>query len=228
MTFAVMISHMIAACRGAGDGVAACFAPDGVYHDVFYGSFRGRPEISHMIEEHFHRDSKVLRWDIHAPVETGGTGYARYVFSYRSRLEGCEGRRAVFEGVAICRLLCRAPGSRADGARRGGGAPRRGEPELPDRVTSVPQAYRKRMTRVPTASRNRRRTGQGVTITLPRGRPVSWCRCAAAVSANGNRLSMRCRRRPSSRHFWTKPAAVSLAGSGTSKMASPGSRCCGT
>ena len=29
---------------------------------------------------------------------------ARYVFSYRSRLDGCEGRRAVFEGVAICRL----------------------------------------------------------------------------------------------------------------------------
>ena len=46
----------------------------------------------------------IFRWDVHDPVEAGGTGYARYVFSYRSRLKGCEDRRAVFEGVAICRL----------------------------------------------------------------------------------------------------------------------------
>ena len=31
-------------------------------------------------------------------------GYARYVFSYDSRLPGSENRRAVFEGVAICHL----------------------------------------------------------------------------------------------------------------------------
>ena len=105
MTFALLISDMIeAACRGDGAGLAACFAPDGVYHDVFYGSFRGRAEIAHMIEEYFHRDGGEFRWDVHDPVEAEGTGYARYVFSYRSRLKGCEGRRAVFEGVAICRL----------------------------------------------------------------------------------------------------------------------------
>jgi ketosteroid isomerase-like protein len=105
MTFAELIQHMIgAACRGDGAGVAACFAPDGVYHDVFYGSFRGRAEITAMIEAYFHRDGSDFRWDVHDPVESGGTGYARYVFSYRSRLKGCEGRRAVFEGVAICRI----------------------------------------------------------------------------------------------------------------------------
>jgi ketosteroid isomerase-like protein len=105
MSFAELIQHMIgAACRGDGAGVAACFAPDGAYDDVFYGSFRGRPEIARMIEEHFHRDGSDFRWDVHDPVEAGGRGYARYVFSYRSRLKGCEGRRAVFEGVAICRL----------------------------------------------------------------------------------------------------------------------------
>ena len=105
MSFAGLIQHMIeAACRGDGAGVAACFTPDGVYSDVFYGSFRGRGEIARLIEGHFHRDGSGFRWDIHDPVEAGGTGYARYVFSYRSRLEGCEGRRAVFEGVAICRL----------------------------------------------------------------------------------------------------------------------------
>jgi hypothetical protein len=105
MSFAALISHMIeAACRGDGAGVARCFTPDGAYHDVFYGSFRGRAEIARMIEEFFHRDGADFRWDVHDPVEAGGTGYARYLFSYRSRLRGCEGRRAVFEGVAVCRL----------------------------------------------------------------------------------------------------------------------------
>lgn len=105
MSFAALIQHMIdAACRGDGAGVAGCFAPDGVYHDVFYGSFYGRAEIARMIEGFFHRDGSDFRWDVHDPVEADGTGYARYVFSYRSRLKGCEGRRAVFEGVAVCRL----------------------------------------------------------------------------------------------------------------------------
>lgn len=105
MRFAELITEMVAAaCRGDGQGVAACFAPDGVYHDVFYGAFRGRAAIARMIEEHFHRDGEDFRWDLHGPVEAGETGYARYVFSYRSRLPGHEGRRAVFEGVAVCRL----------------------------------------------------------------------------------------------------------------------------
>ena len=35
------------------------------------------------------------------PVFDGTTLYARYVFSYRSKLPGAEGRRAMFEGVSI-------------------------------------------------------------------------------------------------------------------------------
>jgi ketosteroid isomerase-like protein len=105
MTFSGLIQHMIGrACQGDGAGVAECFTPDGVYHDVFYGSFRGRAEIVRMIEGCFHRDGSDFRWDVHDPVQAGDTAYARYVLSYRSRLKGCEGRRAVFEGVAICRL----------------------------------------------------------------------------------------------------------------------------
>lgn len=105
MSFAETISHLVdAACRGDGAGVADCFPPDGAYHDVFYGTFHGRAEIVRMIEELFHRDGSGFRWDLHNPVETAGVGYARYVFSYRSRLKAYAGRRAVFEGVAICRL----------------------------------------------------------------------------------------------------------------------------
>lgn len=104
MSFAELIREMTqAACRGEGRAVAACFTPDGIYHDVFYGSFQG-PAIAEMIEKYFHRDAKEFRWDIHDPIEAGGTGYARYVFSFASKLAGHEGNRAGFEGVAICRL----------------------------------------------------------------------------------------------------------------------------
>ncbi|MEM7059573.1 MAG: nuclear transport factor 2 family protein [Pseudomonadota bacterium] len=104
MDFAALIRTMTAAaCRGDGAGVAACFTPDGVYHDVFYGAFQGQ-DIAGMIENYFHRDARNFLWDVHAPVSDGITGYARYVFSFDSKLEGHEGNRACFEGVAICAL----------------------------------------------------------------------------------------------------------------------------
>ncbi|MEM7742972.1 MAG: nuclear transport factor 2 family protein [Pseudomonadota bacterium] len=104
MSFAELITCMTqAACLGDGAAVAACFTADGRYHDVFYGTFQGA-EIVDLIEGRFHRDGGDFRWDLHEPVATGGIGYVRYVFSYVSRLEGHAGRRACFEGVAICRL----------------------------------------------------------------------------------------------------------------------------
>lgn len=109
MAFAELIRRMTdAACRGDGAGVAACFTPDGIYHDVFYGAHRG-PEIAWMIEDLFHRDAEDFVWKIHDPLEGtaddgGAIGYARYVFSFTSKLEGHVGQRAGFEGVAVCRL----------------------------------------------------------------------------------------------------------------------------
>jgi ketosteroid isomerase-like protein len=90
----------------AGDGArfAALFTEDGVYHDVFYGEFAGRERIAAMIEQWFHRDATEFRWDMHDPVTDGTTLYARYVFSFRSKLPEAAGRRAVFEGVSILRL----------------------------------------------------------------------------------------------------------------------------
>lgn len=104
MAFSETIRAMVAAVeRGDGAGVRACFTADGIYHDVFYGSFQG-DAIADMIDNYFHRDGCNFKWDIHDPVDDGGTGYARYVFSYESRLEGSKGRRAIFEGVAVCKL----------------------------------------------------------------------------------------------------------------------------
>ena len=53
MDFGVLIRKMTqAACEGDGAGVAACFTEDGVYHDVFYGSFEGRGRIAEMINDY--------------------------------------------------------------------------------------------------------------------------------------------------------------------------------
>src|SRR3954467_10867230 len=87
-----------------GKAFAALFTEDGVYHDVFYGAFRGRAKIAEMIDDWFYRTATDFRWDMHAPVSDGATLYARYTFSYRSTLPEANGARVMFEGVAIMKL----------------------------------------------------------------------------------------------------------------------------
>jgi hypothetical protein len=41
---------------------------------------------------------------MHDPVSDGRTLYARYTFSYRSKLREAKGGRAMFEGVAVMTL----------------------------------------------------------------------------------------------------------------------------
>ena len=87
-----------------GAGFAALFTEDGVYHDVFYGAFEGRKKIAGMIDDWFYRTATDFRWDMHDPVSDGKTLYARYTFSYRSKLPEAKGARVMFEGVAIITL----------------------------------------------------------------------------------------------------------------------------
>jgi ketosteroid isomerase-like protein len=87
-----------------GKAFAKLFTEDGVYHDVFYGAFRGHERIAEMIDDWFYRTATDFRWDMHDPVSNGATLYARYTFSYRSTLPEAKGARAMFEGVAIMRL----------------------------------------------------------------------------------------------------------------------------
>lgn len=87
-----------------GQSFAALFAEDGVYHDVFYGAFEGRAKIADMVDDWFYRTAEDFRWDMHTPVSDGATLYARYTFSYRSKLPEANGCRAMFEGVAIMTL----------------------------------------------------------------------------------------------------------------------------
>ena len=104
MTFQSRIHEMVAAVeRGDANAVAACFTPDGIYHDVFYGDFQGRGIVD-MIENYFYRDATDFRWDIHDAVEQNGIGYARYVFSYLPNGNARGNGRTMFEGVAVCRM----------------------------------------------------------------------------------------------------------------------------
>lgn len=90
--------------RRDGKAFAALFAEDGVYHDVFYGDFRGRERIAAMIDDWFYRTAKEFRWDMHWPVSDGRMLYAYYTFSYVSTLPEAQGRRVGFEGVSMMGL----------------------------------------------------------------------------------------------------------------------------
>lgn len=87
-----------------GKAFASLFTEDGVYHDVFYGTFAGHEKIAQMIDDWFYRTAKDFLWVMHDPVSDGKTLYARYTFSYTSTLPEANGARAMFEGVAIMTL----------------------------------------------------------------------------------------------------------------------------
>lgn len=102
--FAALLGRMTRAiCAGDGAGAAACFTPQGVYHDGFYGEFKGREEIARMVSV-FHRDAREFKWQLMDALSDGRIGYARYEFSYVSKLPGAEGRPAGFSGTSFCRL----------------------------------------------------------------------------------------------------------------------------
>jgi ketosteroid isomerase-like protein len=101
---ALLTEFAAAVARHDGRGFAALFAEDGVYHDIFYGAFEGRERIAAMIDDWFYRTAEDFRWDMHDPLTDGRLLYARYTFSYRSKLPEARGGRAMFEGVAIMRL----------------------------------------------------------------------------------------------------------------------------
>ena len=90
--------------RRDGKSFAALFTEDGVYHDVFYGAFKGRGKIAEMIDDWFHRTARDFRWEMFRPVSDGTILYAYYTFSYVSTLPEAKGKRVGFEGVSMMSL----------------------------------------------------------------------------------------------------------------------------
>ena len=87
-----------------GARFAKLFAEDGVYHDVFYGAFKGPMKIAELIDTWFYKAAHGFKWDMLDPVSDGRTLYARYIFSYVSDLPEANGKRVVFEGVSCMKL----------------------------------------------------------------------------------------------------------------------------
>lgn len=90
--------------RRDGKGFAALFTVEGIYHDVFYGPFKGREKIAEMIDDWFYRTARDFRWEMFRPVSDGTMLYAYYTFSYVSTLPEAKGGRVGFDGVSIMRL----------------------------------------------------------------------------------------------------------------------------
>lgn len=86
-----------------GAGLAALFTPDGSYDDYFFGVHKGRAQIAAMLAR-FHEGGEQYRWEFFAPLSDGKTGYARYRFSYRSKVPGSAGKPIVFEGISVMQL----------------------------------------------------------------------------------------------------------------------------
>ncbi len=82
-----------------GEGFAALFTADGVYDDYFFGAHSLRPAIAAMLGR-FHQGGSDYRWEFHEPLSDGRIGYARYRFSYRSKIAESLGRPIAFEGIA--------------------------------------------------------------------------------------------------------------------------------
>ena len=103
--FRALIERMTQAiCRGDGTAAAACFVADGIYHDGFYGEFRGREAIRDMVENHFHANARDFTWKLSNALSDGKLAYARYAFSYISRIPGSAGTRVFFSGISQVRL----------------------------------------------------------------------------------------------------------------------------
>jgi SnoaL-like domain len=90
--------------RRDGRAFAALFTEDGIYHDVFYGPFKGRAKIAEMIDDWFYRTARDFRWEMFRPVSDGRTLYAYYTFSYVSILPEANGKRVGFDGVSMMQL----------------------------------------------------------------------------------------------------------------------------
>jgi hypothetical protein len=99
--FAALVARLGAAAT-AGDGAdfAACFTPDGVYHDYIYGPHAGRAAIADMLENLFHRDAAEYDWQFFDPVTDGRIGYARSLSRFVSKIPEFEGRRIVIDGIS--------------------------------------------------------------------------------------------------------------------------------
>jgi len=99
--FAALVARLgAAATAGDGKAFAACFTPDGVYHDYIYGPHTGRAAIADMLENLFHRDASRYDWRFFDPVTDGRVGYARSLSRFVSKIAEFKDRPVVIDGIS--------------------------------------------------------------------------------------------------------------------------------
>ena len=104
MTFADLLTAFAAAvAANDGDGLALLFTEYGTYEDGFFGAHTGRLAIAAMLQR-FHDTGRDYFWEFLDPVSDGSVGYARFRFSYASRLKEAVGRPVLFEGMSCFHL----------------------------------------------------------------------------------------------------------------------------
>lgn len=91
--------------EGDFEGFGNLFTEDGVYHDIFYGEFKGPQAIADMLRL-FHKGGKDFKWEFFDLAqgdwpEGDFLGYGRWMFSYTAIHERAEGKRITFDGVGI-------------------------------------------------------------------------------------------------------------------------------
>lgn len=103
-SFAELLNRFSACvCGNDGAGLAALFTPDGTYADEFFGAHTGPDAIAAMLQK-FHATGRDYRWEFIDPVRDGTLGYARFRFSFASRLPESDGQPVLFEGISQFRF----------------------------------------------------------------------------------------------------------------------------
>jgi hypothetical protein len=100
---ALLTRFAAAVVANDGAALAALFTEDGTYDDGFFGAHTGPAAIAQMLRR-FHDTGRDYRWTWSEPLTDGRTAYARWRFSYASRLPGADGKPVLFEGMARFRF----------------------------------------------------------------------------------------------------------------------------
>ena len=91
-------------CDKNFDQFAQLFVEDGVYHDYIYGSFKGRNKLILMLKDYFYRDARDFYWEMYDHVYQENIGYAKYRFSFKSKIPAYFNKKVVISGISFFRL----------------------------------------------------------------------------------------------------------------------------
>ncbi len=91
-------------CENNANKFANLFSEEGVYHDYIYGSFKGKKNIKSMLANYFHRDAENFYWEMYDHVFNKNIGYAKYRFTFTSKIPIYFGKKVVLAGICFFRF----------------------------------------------------------------------------------------------------------------------------